>query len=150
MNCRETQASFDERLDRRLNPAETVAFDEHLNACAACAAHWRAYVDVWTALECQTIPNPSVGFAERTLRRLDEPANPEPVWRIWPVWRWAMVTGLALALAAGWLGLQHNRRANLAAVSEPQAEVYAAVTQDRLEDFDVIASLHLLSGGGHQ
>lgn len=166
MNCRETQASFDERLDQRLDDGKGAAFEAHIGACPACAAQWRAYEGAWAVVARHSAPNPSVGFAERTLRRLDEKepvGQPESGWRIWTAWRWAAVSALALAMAVGWFGWQLARRAPATAAKsqgpaplhapvvshDKQVEVYAMVTQDQLEDFDVIASLHLLNGGNY-
>jgi len=143
MNCQQTKANFDERLDSQLDAARCEAFDAHVATCRACAAEWRAYAGAWTAVARQTAPEPSVGFAERTLRRLDETLTEHP--RVWlaPLWRWALAgTVLVTLTAGGWFGwqTQHTHKA------EVQAEIYALAQQDRLEDFDVVASLHLLNG----
>ena len=151
MNCQVVQKNLDERLDGRLDAATQAAFDAHVASCASCAAAWREYAGVWTAVAKHIATEPSVGFTERTLRRLDETlAAPEPAERAsqWlaPLWRWALAAGLVVMLGgAGWLGWErtHARHA------EAQAEVYVMAGQDRLEDFDVIASLHLLNGENH-
>ena len=71
---------------------------------------------------------PSFGFVERTLRRLDEPA---PVARpvFWqPVLHWALAAAVVVVLGVGgWTGWQRKQA-------------------DYLEDFDVIASLDELNG----
>lgn len=141
MNCQQAQASFAPRLDGRLDPAENAAFEAHLGNCPSCAAEWRAYAGAWTLIGRQTVPEVSVGFVERTLRRLDEaPAAWAGRWWI-PLWRWGVVGALALTLAAaGWFGWQAKRSRQL----DAQAELYVMVHQDRLEDFDVVAALHLL------
>ncbi|MBM3858866.1 MAG: hypothetical protein FJ395_04365 [Verrucomicrobia bacterium] len=143
MNCQQTKANFDERLDNQLDPSSRVAFDTHVNGCPGCAAEWRAYSGAWTFVGQQVAPKPSVGFAERTLRRLDETMPTQSRFWLAPVWRWAMAGTLAIAMTAGgWFGwrVQDTRQA------EVQAETYAMAQQDRLEDFDVVAALHLLSG----
>ncbi|MCX7887624.1 MAG: zf-HC2 domain-containing protein [Verrucomicrobiae bacterium] len=140
MNCRLTQANFDERLDGRLDAARGAAFDEHLAHCARCAAEWRAYQAAWALLGRHVAPSPSAGFVERTLRRIDE--IPLPKHTAWlPLWRWVTTCGLAIALAAtGWLAWLTKQRIR----TDAQVELYVMAHQDRLEDFDVVAVLHLL------
>jgi hypothetical protein len=141
MNCQQTKANFDERLDNQLDAAHRTAFDTHVNGCPSCASEWRAYAGAWTVIAQQTVPEPSVGFAERTLRRLDENLKEHPRFWLAPLWRWALAGAFVVTLSAGgWFGwrTQHVRKA------EAQAEVYAMAQQDQLEDFDVVASLHLL------
>ena len=79
---------------------------------------------------------PSFGFVERTLRRLDE-APSRPVWWQLPALRWAVGLSAMMVVAVSALHVQQVRQAK-------HAEVYAAVTQDSLDDFDVIASLDQL------
>jgi hypothetical protein len=96
----------------------------------------------WELLGRHQSIEPSFGFVERTLRRLDE-THAAPQQRVWHLrmFRWAMAASFAVVLSlGGWLTWQHvqaNRR----------AEVYAHLQQDRLEDFDVIASLDQINGG---
>lgn len=141
MNCKETQANFDERLDGCLDAACRAAFDTHVAGCPVCAAQWRAYAGAWAVVAQHVAPEPSIGFTERTLRRLDEKQADHPSVWLAPLWRWALAGSLVVALSgAGWLGWQRTHRTNT------QVEVYMTATQDRLEDFDVVASLHLLNG----
>jgi hypothetical protein len=79
---------------------------------------------------------PSFGFAARTLRRLDE-APARLVWWQLPALRWAVGLSAMMVVAVSALHVQHVRQAK-------HAEVYAAVHQDSLEDYDVIASLDQL------
>jgi anti-sigma factor RsiW len=142
MNCQQTKTNFDERLDNQLDAAHCAAFDAHVGGCPACATEWRAYAGMWAVVAKQVVPGPSVGFTERTLRRLDENLTEHP--RLWlaPLWRWAMAGMLVVTLSTGgWFGwrTQHERKA------DAQAEVYVMAQQDRLEDFDVVAALHLLN-----
>ena len=96
---------------------------------------------VWELIGRHRGVEPSVGFVERTLRRLEEPPAPSPhdLWPL-PVFRWAVAACLVAVLGAGgwltWWRVQDQHR----------AEVYAQ--QDLLEDFDVIASLDQLNGAG--
>ncbi len=141
MSCQTIKEQFDERIDGRLNESERAAFDEHLTACADCRREWQAYADAWTALERHAGIEPSFGFIERTLRRLNEPeivVRP----RFWqPAFRWTALTATVVVLGVGaWVG--HERL-----VEQRRADVYARVQQgDYLEDFDVIASLDQING----
>lgn len=96
---------------------------------------------VWELIGRHKGIEPSFGFVERTLRRLNEaPAKPSVFWR--PVFRWAMAGTMLAAIAVAGLFLRAHR-------DPPQATVYAEVQQaDYLEDFDVIASLDQLNGEG--
>ena len=83
---------------------------------------------------------PSFGFVERTLRRLDEPQ----VIRTWfwqPAFRWAALAATVMVLGVGaWVGRERI-------IEQRRAEIYARVQQaDYLEDFDVIASLDQNNG----
>ncbi len=92
---------------------------------------------VWELLARHRWIEPSFGFAERTLRRLDELPERAAWWQ-WPALRWATSLGLAaMVAAAGILHWQHARTLRA-------AEVYAAAQQDSLEDYDVIAALDQL------
>jgi predicted anti-sigma-YlaC factor YlaD len=142
MSCQKTQSSFDERLDGRLNESQQTAFDEHIVACADCHREWRAYAGAWTALERQADIEPSFGFVERTLRRLDEPPVAVRAWSWQPAFRWATLAVTVVALSMGaWIS--HERK-----VERQRAEIYTRVQQaDYLEDYDVIANLDQLNGG---
>ena len=140
MSCQTIKEQFDERIDGRLSALQQTAFDEHLAACADCRREWQAYANAWAALERHAGIEPSFGFVERTLRRLDEPQ----VVRTWfwqPAFRWAALTATVVVLGVGaWVG--HERL-----VEQRRADVYARVQQgDYLEDFDVIASLDQING----
>jgi predicted anti-sigma-YlaC factor YlaD len=141
MTCREVQRSFDDRLDGRLNESQQASFDQHIAVCADCRREWQAYAGAWEALERHPGIEPSFGFAERTLRRLDEPT---PVVRAWfwqPAFRWAALALAAVALGtSAWVG--HERLA-----AQRRAEIYASVRQaESIEDWDVIASLDQSNG----
>ena len=93
---------------------------------------------VWELIGRHKPIEPSFGFTERTLRRLDELPARVAWWRL-PGTRWAVgVTAAFLVAVAGlhWLQVRDTRR----------AEIYASAQQDRLEDFDVIAALDQLNG----
>jgi predicted anti-sigma-YlaC factor YlaD len=141
MNCQTIRERFDERLDGRLDGPLQAAFDTHLAGCADCRREWEAYAGAWRVLDCDKGIEPSFGFAERTLRRLNEP----PVAVRWWIWRpslqWAALAATVVALGVGgWVGRERitGRR---------RAETYARIQQaDYLEDFDVIANLDQLKG----
>jgi hypothetical protein len=96
----------------------------------------------WELLGRHQTIEPSFGFVERTLRRLDETLVPpqRSFWHL-PAFRWVSAVSLVVVLGISgsltWRHVQDRRR----------AEVYAHVGQDALEDFDVIASLDQINGG---
>jgi len=93
----------------------------------------------WELLGRHQSIEPSFGFAERTLRRLHEQVKPV-FWKL-PVFRWASAASLcAILAAAGWVRWEQARQAQ-------NVLVYVSAQEDRLEDFDVVASLHELNGG---
>jgi hypothetical protein len=93
----------------------------------------------WELLGRHESIEPSFGFVERTLRRLDE----EPVQRLFwwqlPVFRWASSLALLAIVAGSALYWQHARETR-------RVDAYVAAHQDSLEDYDVIASLDQLEG----
>lgn len=148
MNCRSIQASFDERLDGRLDAGRQQEFDAHIADCAECRREWQAYAAAWQTLLRHGAIEPSFGFVERTLRRLDEPETVVAPAR-WRLPRklsgWAMLATVVIAIGlAGRAGWQHYR-------GNKQAQIYASVHEvDFLgEDFEVIASLDQLNGGNN-
>ena len=144
MSCQGIREQFDARLDERLSEAELAALEAHLAGCADCQREWQAYAAAWQTLALDKGIEPSFGFAERTLRQLNEPAVHEQPWWWRPSIRWATLAtaGVALAITT-WVG--HER-----VLDRKQAEVYARVQEaDYLEDYDVIANLDQLKQGGH-
>ena len=146
MRCRKIQASFDERLDGRLDLVRQQEFDAHIAGCAACRCAWQAYAAAWQTLARHEAIEPSFGFVERTLRRLDEPeAVTAPTrWRLpRKLSEWAMLTTVVIAIGLGGrVGWRHYQGVK-------QAQIYVSVQDADLlgEDFDVIASLDQLNGG---
>ena len=141
MSCRAVIDQFGERLDGRLDEPRQTAFDAHLAGCAACRREWAAYAGAWRALGRDEGIEPSFGFAERTLRRLNEP-QVAVRWWVWrPSLRWAAVAATVVVLGVGgWVG--HERM-----TGRRSAETYVRIQQaDYLEDFDVIANLDQLKG----
>ena len=141
MSCLRIKEQFDERLDGRLSKPQQAAFDAHVAACANCRREWQAYAGAWEAMERHAGIEPSFGFVERTLRRLDEPQVIVRPWFWQPVFRWAALATAVVALGMGaWFG--HERVAE-----QRRMEIYAGVRQaDYLEDFDVIANLDQNNG----
>ena len=144
MSCQVIREQFDERLDGRLAQPRQAAFDAHVATCADCRLEWQAHAGLWEVLERQPGIEPSFGFVERTLRRLDERPVAGRSWFWQPSVRWAALAAAVVALGAGgWVerGRMQERR---------RAELYARVQQaDYLEDFDVIANLDQIEGGSH-
>ena len=138
MNCQKFQNEFDDRLDGRLAPARTEAFDTHTAGCHVCRPEWEAYRTLWDVVGRQASVAPSFGFAERTLRRLHAPAEPR-FWQL-PIFRWA--TALSLLALISVTGLLAHRQAE----SDRRVAAYAAAQHDRLDDFDVIVALDSLVG----
>jgi predicted anti-sigma-YlaC factor YlaD len=144
MNCQSFKEQFDERLDGCLSEPQQAAFDAHVATCAGCRSEWRAYAGAWEAIQRHPGIEPSFGFAERTLRRLNEEPAPVRPWFWKPTVRWVTLGTALVALGVGgWM--EHER-----ALDRKRAEVYAHVQQaDYLEDFDVIANLDQIEGGHH-
>jgi len=146
VNCRRIQASFDERLDGRLDAAEQQRFDSHLGICAGCRAEWEIYEAAWRALARHESIEPSFGFVERTLRRLHQPESdrvPARWWRRPFALRWATTMAMVMAIGlASWTGWQHHQ-------ATKQAQIYASAQEVNFlgDDFDVIASLDQLDKG---
>jgi predicted anti-sigma-YlaC factor YlaD len=144
MSCKAIQEQFDERLDGRQTESQQASFDAHVVACTNCRFEWRAYAGAWEVLEHQSGIEPSFGFVERTLRRLDERPVVGRSWFWQPSVRWATLAAAVVALSVGgWVerGRMQERR---------RAELYAHMQQaDYLEDFDVIANLDQIEGGSH-
>jgi predicted anti-sigma-YlaC factor YlaD len=144
MNCQTIREQFDERLDGRLTESQQAAFDAHIAACADCRPEWRAYASAWEVIKRQPGIEPSFGFVERTLRRLDERPAAGRSWFWQPSVRWATLAAAVVALSVGgWVERQRMQERR-------RAELYAHVQQaDYLEDFDVIANLDQIEGGSH-
>jgi predicted anti-sigma-YlaC factor YlaD len=143
MSCQTLREQFDNRLDGRLSGPEQIAFDAHLAGCADCRREWEAYANVWQVLARDKGIEPSFGFAERTLRRLTEqPIVVRPWWWRPPIRYAALATTVIVVALAIWVG--HERT-----VGRNRAKIYAQVQEgDYLEDYDVIANLDQLKGGG--
>lgn len=144
MNCQSIREQFDERLDGRLSQPQQATFDAHVAACADCRSEWRAYAGAWEVIERQRGIEPSFGFVERTLRRLDERPAVDRSWFWQPVVRRVTLAAAIVALSAGgWVERERRQERR-------HAEVYAQVQQtDYLDDFDVIANLDQIEGGNH-
>ena len=138
MNCQKFQNEFDDRLDGRLDPSRSQAFDAHTAGCPACRSEWQAYLAVWEIVRRQPSVTPSFGFAQRTLRRLHAPVE-RRFWQL-PVFRWATALSL-LVLISVTGGLAHRQ-----AETDRRVAAYAAAQHDRLDDFDVIVALDSLAG----
>jgi anti-sigma factor RsiW len=142
MNCGELKARFDERLDGRLDAEQQREFDAHVAACAGCRRDWQEYAAVWQTLARHEAVEPSFGFVERTIRRLDKPTPTTASlgWWQFPVFRWARLATAAVAIVlASQVGWHHYQKVR-------QAQVYASAQEANFlgEDLEVIASLDQL------
>lgn len=136
MNCREIQEQFDERLDGRLAEPARQQFDAHVAACAACRPEWAEYAGAWETLARLTPVSPSVGFVERTMRRL-EAVPARPVWPVVARWLAYGTAVVVLGLQSGMLWRHH--------VEKRRAVLYVEIQgSDYLSDFDVVANLDQL------
>ena len=142
MSCQAVNEQFDERLDGRLEKSQQAAFDAHVAACVDCHSEWQAYAGAWEVIKRQEGIEPSFGFAQRTLRRLDERSIVVRPWFWQPSVRWTSLAAAAVVLGVGaWVG--HERT-----LERKRAEVYAHAQQaDYLEDYDVIANLDQIERG---
>ena len=144
MSCHAIKEQFDARLDGHLDGAQQAAMAAHLAGCVDCRREWDAYAGAWQALERDKGIEPSFGFVERTLRRLNEP-QAVGLARFWhPSFRWTALATTVVVLAVGaWVG--HERL-----IEQRRAEIYARTQHaDYLEDYDVIANLDQLKGDNH-
>jgi len=144
MSCHAVKEQFDERLDGRLDELQQASLAAHLAGCADCHREWEAYAGAWQALERDKAIEPSFGFVERTLRRLNEPQAAELA-RFWySSFRWtALATTVVVLGVSAWIG--HERM-----IEQRRAEIYARAQQaDYLEDYDVIANLDQIKGDNH-
>lgn len=65
-------ASWWERaLADQLTPAEERAWQRHRGTCPRCQAEWSAWLEVEALFKSTPVPAPPVGFADRTLARLE-------------------------------------------------------------------------------
>ena len=140
MTCAELQTQFDDRLDGCLGGPAMAAFDAHLIGCETCRRDWRDYTGAWQGLAQHQVSGPSVGFAERTLRRLaEEQRRPARRLALIPGLRWALGSLAALTIVGlTWLNVQHVK-------TERRVRLYSAVSAtEQVEDLDVIVYLHEL------
>lgn len=149
MNCRKAQKLFDDRLDNQLDAPTQAAFDAHIAGCPACHSEWHAYSSAWQLLGHHQPIEPSFGFVERTMRRLDEQPAPSHGLEWLPIFRWAALglTVLALSLG-GWLGWQRwtNLQTAKNTGTTDESAPYLQVSHGSFfEDMDVIASLDELT-----
>lgn len=145
MNCREFNARFDDRLDGQMEAERQREFDAHLAACAGCRQDWQAYAAAWQTLARHEAIEPSFGFVERTIRRLDEPGTAAASFGRWrlPIFRWATLAIIMIAIGlAGQIGWGHYQAVK-------RAQVYASAQEANVlgEDLEVIASLDQLEDG---
>jgi hypothetical protein len=98
MNCQQCRQLFDEALIARALPGVRKEFDDHLTQCQACAKSFVEERRLWELLGAAPSLDPSHGFIDRLLRRLDEKTEPvRPGWlfRLSPT-RWAIGTAVVV------------------------------------------------------
>lgn len=134
MNCRECQSQFEAIFSGQSADAVRVAVNAHLASCDECARAHAREQKLWAILGNARTVRPSHGFAERTLRRIDEAPERESVaWRILP--RWAMAGAavlVATAIGGSLLWHEHRERKQV----EHFAELFNAVAS---ADFEVLS-----------
>ncbi len=148
MNCHKTQQLFDDRLDQRLDAAAQAEFDAHVADCRVCHEQWQAYADTWQLLGQYPSIQPSFGFVERALRRLDETRvrQDHPAWL--PVFRWLAfgLTVVAVGMAS-WLGWQQwsQKEPSHTVAQTVEEPMFAQINHGSLfEDLEVIVYLNEL------
>ena len=134
--CGKIREQFNDRLDRRLDAAQTSFCDAHLASCQACRQEWETLTRMWDVIGKQRAIEPSFGFSQRTLRQLHE--TPPSFWHR-PVLRWATVAALFAVVVGGGMFVRYHHEQTVL-----QLAAYQAAEQGRLEDFDVIACLDQL------
>lgn len=97
MQCAELQQHIDDRLDDQLSEMECAAMDRHLEHCADCRGAFAEEKAMREALMDMPVPDASIGFAARALRR----AAAANAVSHHPVRNRAFMGGFAAALVAG-------------------------------------------------
>lgn len=97
MKCEDISNSLIAYLDRRANSAERGELEEHLTACATCAAHAEEFRRLWTVLDEVPGIDPSFAFDAKVWQRIA--AEPKPRWFRWLVPQPRIAFSMALLLA---------------------------------------------------
>ncbi len=134
MKCRECQQQFEAALSRSADAPERAAVESHVRECPQCALAFAQARQVWELLGQTRTCQPSHGFADRVLRRLDAaPEAREPWWMRWsPSVRWAAVAA-ALVLLAGVTAVSLVQRERAAQRMQAQLDQKVDHFKDLLE-----------------
>ena len=97
MQCSELHKHIDDRLDGQLSEVECAGMDHHLEHCADCRGAFAEEKAMREALRDMPVPEVSVGFAARALRRAAVANSVSHH----PVRNRAFMGGFAAALVAG-------------------------------------------------
>ena len=97
MQCAELHKHIDDRLDKQLSEMECAGMDHHLAHCTDCRSAFAEEKAMREALMDMPVPDVSVGFAARALRR----AAAANAVSHHPVRNRAFMGGFAAALVAG-------------------------------------------------
>lgn len=103
-------------LDGLLEPEERLQFDQHVLACASCAARWSIWQRLDTVLRNEPLIGPAPGFIARVDRRLIERQKRRERWLGGLVLVggtmsiWAVLAAGAVLYLIGWLWLNPGAR----------------------------------------
>jgi anti-sigma factor RsiW len=131
MSCDRMEGKILAYIDGRLKQSERLDVEKHLNACAACKLRVQEFRAVNSLLDELPQIEPSEAFDLRVYARVAA----EPVKQSW--WAWLHVSpraafaGVALALAALWIGSLPTEQPAIDAKDLPVVES---------SDYDVISS----------
>ncbi len=103
MNCEQVRARIGDHLEGDLELPERARVDDHLAACAACAAELRELRATVALLRGLADPEPPAGLPETVMARIEAGEGRPAAW-VHGIWRVAEPRVLA-ALAAGVAGL---------------------------------------------
>jgi anti-sigma factor RsiW len=112
MNCRECQDHFEAALSGQLDASVRATVEAHLHHCATCASAFAEEHKLWTLLDHAAKIEPSHGFADRVLRRLDEaPEDSSPWWTDARYWlRWAAGAAAVAIVCVAAVRIHHQNR----------------------------------------
>lgn len=107
MKCEKAQEIFSDRLEGALERPMTVAFDQHLTECPACARNYGAFKTTWQMLETLPEVAPPPGFACDVLVkvRMQREAERRSMSRWQTIWNDLFVSRMPAKVAAAALSL---------------------------------------------
>jgi hypothetical protein len=150
--CAALESKLVEYLDRRTQPAERHAVEEHLSACSSCRLRAEEFRSLWSALDDLPAISPSPAFdASLRARIAAEPAR-RSFWDWMPSPRLAFAVTALVAMSV-WLSLVPRVSTNpsVASLASQQGQVSTesdfGMIRDLpvLENFDVVSKFDALS-----